>query len=217
MRVRSFLPASSSMNGGIPNEEKENIKKKEVKQCASTRQLIEAKAVIDYSLVTYGQGELVHFIVKPSNISVLSEASIGARIYALMTVLKGVAEIEMLCLNSRESFENNKQFLKMRMEQEDNPVIRKLLEKDQNHLDRIQVQMATAREFLILIRLKDEKESEVFPYLSRIEKSLKEQGFSVKRADKEDIKRLLAVYYEQNVTTEKFEDFDGERWIIPED
>lgn len=198
-------------------KKKKTSEKKEAKQRASTRQLLGAKAVTDYSLVTYGQGELVYFIVKPSNISVLSEASIGARIYALMTVLKGVAEIEMLCLNSRESFENNKQFLKMRMEQEDNPVIRKLLEKDQNHLDRIQVQMATAREFLILIRLKDEKESEVFPYLSRIEKSLKEQGFSVKRADKEDIKRLLAVYYEQNVTTEKFEDFDGERWIIPED
>ena len=198
-------------------KKKKISEKKEAKQRASTRQLIGAKAVTDYSLVTYGQGELVYFIVKPSNISVLSEASIGARIYALMTVLKGVAEIEMLCLNSRESFENNKQFLKMRMEQEDNPVIRKLLEKDQNHLDRIQVQMATDREFLILIRLKDEKESEVFPYLSRIEKSLKEQGFSVKRADKEDIKRLLAVYYEQNVTTEKFEDFDGERWIIPED
>ena len=198
-------------------KKKKISEKKEAKQRASTRQLIGAKAVTDYSLVTYGQGELVYFIVKPSNISVLSEASIGARIYALMTVLKGVAEIEMLCLNSRESFENNKQFLKMRMDQEDNPVIRKLLEKDQNHLDRIQVQMATAREFLILIRLKDEKESEVFPYLSRIEKSLKEQGFSVKRADKEDIKRLLAVYYEQNVTTEKFEDFDGERWIIPED
>lgn len=196
---------------------KKTSEKKEARKRASTRQLIGAKAVTDYSLVTYGQGELVYFIVKPSNIAVLSEASIGARIYALMTVLKGVAEIEMLCLNSRESFENNKQFLKMRMEQEDNPVIRKLLEKDQNHLDRIQVQMATAREFLILIRLKDEKESEVFPYLSRIEKSLKEQGFSVKRADKEDIKRLLAVYYEQNVTTEKFEDFDGERWIIPED
>lgn len=198
-------------------KKKKTSEKKEAKQRASTRQLIGAKAVTDYSLATYGQGELVYFIVKPSNISVLSEASIGARIYALMTVLKGVAEIEMLCLNSRESFENNKQFLKMRMEQEDNPVIRKLLEKDQNHLDRIQVQMATAREFLILIRLKDEKESEVFPYLSRIEKSLKEQGFSVKRADKEDIKRLLAVYYEQNVTTERFEDFDGERWIIPED
>ena len=56
-------------------------------------------------------------------------------------------------------------------------------EKDLSFLDRIQVQMATAREFLILIRLRDEKEKEVFPYLSRIEKSLKDQGFSVKRAD----------------------------------
>ncbi len=33
----------------------------------------------------------------------------------------------------------------------------------------------------------------------------------------EDIKRIMAVYYEQNVTSEKFEDFDGERWIIPDD
>ena len=190
--------------------------KKEAEKRLSTRQFIGAKEITDYSLVTYGQGELVYFIVKPTNISVLSESSVGARIYALMTVLKGVAEIEMLCLNSRESFEDNKRFLKSQMEQEENPVIRRLLEQDQTHLNRIQVQMATAREFLIMLRLKDETESDIFPYLSRIEKSLKEQSFSVKRADKEDIKRILAVYYEQNVTTEKFEDFDGERWIIPE-
>lgn len=196
---------------------KKKSEKQEAKRRASTRQLIGTKEITDYSLVTYGHGELVYFIVKPTNISVLSQASVGARIYALMTVLKGVAEIEMLCLNSRESFEDNKRFLRSRMEQEGNPVVRKLLEKDLTHLDRIQVQMATAREFLILIRLKEEKKSEVFPYLARIEKSLKEQGFSVRRADKEDIKRLLAVYYEQNVTTEKFEDFDGERWIIPEE
>lgn len=191
--------------------------KKESARRASTRQLIGTRAVTDYSLVTYGHGELVFFLVKPSNISVLSEASVGARIYALMTVLKGIAEIEILCLNSRENFEDNKRYLRERMEREDNPVVRGLLEKDLVFLDRIQVQMATAREFLIVIRLRDEKESEVFPYLSRIEKSLKEQGFSVKRADKEDIKRLLAVYFEQNVTTERFEDFDGERWIIPDD
>ena len=79
--------------------------KKEAEKRLSTRQFIGAKEITDYSLVTYGQGELVYFIVKPTNISVLSESSVGARIYALMTVLKGVAEIEMLCLNSRESFE----------------------------------------------------------------------------------------------------------------
>lgn len=189
-------------------------KKQAAKQKASTRQLIGTKAITDYSLQTYGHGELVYFIVKPSNISVLSEESISARIYSLMTVLKGIAEIEMLCLNSRENFEDNKRFLRSRMEQEQTPIVRKLLEKDLSFLDRIQVQMATAREFLIIIRLRNEKESEVFPYLSRIEKSLKEQGFIVSRAGSEDIKRLLAVYFEQNVTTEKFENFDGERWVI---
>ena len=188
--------------------------KKTAKQKLSTRQLINTKAITDYSLLTYGHDELVYFIIKPSNISVLSEASIAARIYALMTVLKGMAEIEMLCLNSRENFEDNKRFLRNRIEQEDNSTVRKLLEADLTFLDRIQVQMATAREFLIVIRLQDEKPNEVFPYLNRIEKNLREQGFSVKRAEKEDIKRILAVYFEQNVTTEKFEDFDGERWVI---
>ena len=192
-------------------------KKKKEKTAAgvreSTRQLMGISGIKDYCLQT-AHGELVFFHIKPTNLSTLSEASINARIYALVTVLKGLAEIEMLCLNSRENFEDNKRNIRARMEQEDNPAIRKLLEQDQTHLDRIQVQMATAREFLIIIRLKDEKETELFPYLSRIEKSLKDQGFVVKRADETGIKRLLAVYFEQNVTTERFEDFDGERWII---
>lgn len=187
--------------------------KKAAKEKASTRQLMGIADITDYSLMT-GHGELVYFAVKPTNISVLSDASIGARIYALMNVLKGIAEIEMLCLNSRENFEDNKSFLRQRTDAEQNPVIRKLLQQDMTGLDRMQVQMATAREFLIIIRLRHEKESDIQPYLSRIEKSLKDQGFTARRADEADIKRLLGVYYEQNVTTEAYEDYDGERWII---
>ncbi|MDR1772302.1 MAG: hypothetical protein LBS02_16975 [Hungatella sp.] len=188
--------------------------KKSTRQRQVTRQLIGTREVMDYCLETYRRDRLVYFMIKPTNISVLSEEIISARIYALMTVLKGMAELEFLCLNSRESYEDNKRFLRNRMELETNPAVRRLLEQDLVHLDRIQVQMATGREFLVIIRLRNEKESEVFPYLSRIEKTLREQGFIAKRADKEDIKRLLAVYFEQNVTTEKFEDFDGERWVI---
>ena len=184
-----------------------------VREKESTRQFMGISGIKDYCLQT-AHGELVFFHIKPTNLSTLSEASVSARIYALMTVLKGLAEIELLCLNSRETFEGNKQNIRSRMENEDNPAIRKLLEQDLTHLDRIQVQMATSREFLIIIRLKNEKETEIFPYLSRIERSLKDQGFIVKRADETDIKRLLGVYFEQNVTTERFEDFDGERWII---
>lgn len=188
-------------------------KKQEAKEKASTRQLMGIEGITGYSLAT-PHGELVFFMIKPTNISVLSDSSIGARIYALMNVLKGISDIEMLCLNSRENFEDNKSYLKARMDAEQNPVIRKLLAQDQTALDRMQVQMATAREFLIIIRLKNEKESDVQPYLSRIEKSLKDQGFTVRKAGESDIKRLLGVYYEQNVTTEMYEDFDGERWII---
>jgi hypothetical protein len=184
-----------------------------MKDRESTRQFMGIGGIKDYCLQT-AHGELVFFHIKPTNLSTLSESSVSARIYALMTVLKGLAEIEMLCLNSRENFEGNKRNIRARLESEDIPALRKLLEQDMTHLDRIQVQMATAREFFIIIRLKDEKESEVFPYLSRIEKNLKDQGFIVKRADESDIKRLLGVYFEQNVTTEHFEDFDGERWVI---
>ena len=160
--------------------------KKAREQKLSTRQLINTKAVGDYSLKTYDGDDLVYFMIRPTNLSVLSDSSVGARVYALMNVLKGVAEIEMLCLNSRENFEENKSFLRQRAEEERNLVIRRLLERDQNFLD-------------------------------RIEKSLKEQGFSASRAGSEDIKRIMAVYYEQNVTSERFKDFDGERWIIPDD
>lgn len=192
-------------------------RRKEARKKQSTRQLINTKAITEYSLKTYQGEQLVYFMIRPTNLSVLSDASVGARIYALMNVLKGVAEIEILCLNSRENFEENKSFLRKRAEEERNPVIRRLLEQDQVFLDRIQIQMATAREFLILIRLREEKGKEMFSFLDRIEKSLKEQGFEVKRAGEEDIKRILAVYYEQNVTSEKFEDYDGQRWIIPDD
>lgn len=171
-------------------------KKNDAKEKASTRQLMGIADIADHALVT-GCGELVFFMIKPTNISVLSESSVGARIYALMNVLKGMAEIEILCLNSRENFEDNKTHLRSRMETEQNPIIRKLLGQDAATLDRMQIQMATAREFLIIIRLRDEKEFEVQPYLSRIEKSLKDQGFTTKKANEADIKRLLGVYYEQ--------------------
>lgn len=188
-------------------------KKQKERQKQSTRELIGIDEITDYSLKT-PYGELVYFIIHPTNISVLSNASVSSRIYALMTVLKGIAEIEILCINSKENFDENKQYLKNRMEEESNTVIQKLLKQDSTNLDRMQVQMATAREFLIIIRLKNEKESDVLPYLSRIEKGLKDQGFTARRAGNADIKRMLGVYYEQNVTTEKYEDYDGERWIM---
>ena len=141
----------------------------------STRQLMGIDDITDYGIATR-MGELVFFAVKPTNISVLPDTGVGARIYALLNVVKGMAEIEMLALNSKESFENNKAFYRQRANEEELPVIRKLLEQDSKHLDRIQVLMASSREFYILVRLQGKKESDVFSYLSRIEKSIKDRN-----------------------------------------
>jgi hypothetical protein len=58
--------------------------KKTAKQKQYTRQLINTKGITDYSLLTVRGDELVYFIIKPTNISVLSEESVSARIYSLM-------------------------------------------------------------------------------------------------------------------------------------
>ena len=187
-------------------------KKRKKSEGQSTRDLMGISDITEFSIATK-LGDIVFFIIKPTNISVLPDASVSARIHNLLNVVKGQADIEMLALNSTESFEDNKNFYRERMENEELYAIRKLLEQDSTHLDRIQVLMASAREFYIMVRLHGEKETEVFPYLARLEKTIKDNGFITRRANEQDIKCMLAVYFEQNVTSERFDDFDGERWL----
>lgn len=177
-----------------------------------TRQLINAKTIAESSLRLFNEDELVFFIIQPQNLSVMSKENIGSKIFALTNVLKGLADLEMICLNSRDNFEENKIFLKRRIEEENDKVIINLLKKDLYHLDKIQTQTATARLFLLCVRIKPNDQVEVIQLIHRIEKLIKLQNITVTRADKEDIKNMLAVYFEQNVTNDRFEDRDGMRW-----
>jgi hypothetical protein len=81
----------------------------------STRWLMNVERIGDYSLHSIHGGEIVFFLVQPTNISVLSAENLSARIYSLMNILKGFAEAEMLCLDSSESFENNKELSNNKM------------------------------------------------------------------------------------------------------
>jgi hypothetical protein len=179
----------------------------------STRQLMGIQSIEDFCVATR-MGDLVFFLIKPTNLSVLPDTGVTARIHALLHVVKGQAEIDLLALNAKESFEDNKRFYRVRLDQEELPAIRRLLEQDSRHLDQIQVLTASAREFYMVIRLRNEKESDFLPYLSRIEKHIRDNGFAVRRAGEQDLKRMLAVYFEQNVTTDQYEDYDGDRWVI---
>lgn len=166
------------------------------KSAESTRQLMGIDEIKDYGIATK-MGELVFFAVKPTNISVLSDSGINARIYALLNVVQGQTELEMLALNSKESFERNKNFYHERQNCEELPAIRKLLEQDSSHLDRIQVTMASSREFYLIVRLKNENESEILPYLSRVEQSINDNGFTTRRVNelKKREQRITVLFY----------------------
>ena len=97
----------------------------------------------------------------------MPEDALAARVGALVTLFKSQPELEILCLNSRESFANNTRYLEARIGEEENPYIADLLEKDKAHLGSVQLQTATAREFVLAVRLEDVREKEKYPYLAR--------------------------------------------------
>ncbi len=184
--------------------------KKELRELQSTRQLMGISQLTGHGLHT-AAGELAFFLVQPDNLSVLSEEGVRSRVVALTNLLRGLEEVRLMALDSRESFQNNKRHYQARLEQEELPAIRELLRCDCGHLDEIQSATASAREFALVFRL-DKGGEDAAGLLPRLEKRIRDQGFRVRPAESQDMMRLLAVYYAQDTVTEFFDDIDGERW-----
>ena len=85
--------------------------------------------ITDYCIST-DAGDLVFYIIKPTNISVLPAGAVSAKIRALQNTLSAQAGVELLAMNSRESFNATCLFYHDRMQEEKNPAIRSLLEQD---------------------------------------------------------------------------------------
>ena len=186
----------------------------------STQAMLGVKSFSRNGIQTNGYGEIVYFLVKPTNISVLSRVSVGQKVKQLMQLLTVQPDIEIMCLDARENFDDNKLYLDARLEDENNALIRELLERDKVFLDEIQVQMSTAREFLFAVRMRNESDEQSFSTLNRIEKSINEQGFDCNRAEKDDVKRILSRYFGINTDETQLDDHDGdtamEKWFIPD-
>ncbi len=186
--------------------------KKEHKRLLSTRQLMGIDQFTENGLKV-GRSELVYFLVQPENLSVLSAEGIRGKVMALTNLLRGTESMRLLALDSRESFQSNKDWYRQRMEQEELPALRELLRQDAAHLDSIQAGTASAREFAMVFELDRQKEEPSRSQIARLERSIRDQGFRVRQATRQDLMRLLSVYYQQDVTTDVFDDTDGERWV----
>ena len=186
-------------------------KQQKKKKGQSVQDMMGIQTFTKYGLLT-DKGELLFYLVSPTNISVLSYVNIEIKIRHLMMVLSAIPDIEITCTDSTECFDDNKAYLQGRLEAEQNSRIRKLIKKDIDFLDNVQVEMATARQFLFMARLKGSKDKQVFYTANRIEKTISEQGFEVRRMRKAEIKRFLAIYFEASMSGEQMPDGDGEQF-----
>ena len=182
--------------------------KQALRQRQSTRQLMGISQLTEHGVKAAG-GELVFYLIQPDNLSVLSPEGVRERVRALSDLLRASTEVIMVAVDSRESFQRNKDYYRQRLEEETVPAIRELLRQDMEHLDSVEAGTASAREFAVLCRMEPQTAADPVQ-LAQIEKRIHSHGFRVRLADEQDIKRILAVYYQQDAVTDRFDNYDGE-------
>ena len=178
----------------------------------SVQQLLGIQTFTKYGLMT-DNGELLFYRVAPTNISVLSAANIEIKIRHLQMVLSAIPDIEIICTDSCECFDDNKAYLYRRAMEENNPDVRGLLLKDREMLTSMQAEMSTARQFVMVKRCRGMKPEQVFVAMNRVLKSVAEQGFEVQRMSKADIKRLVAIYFGASMDGDLMPDNDGSQFF----
>ena len=178
----------------------------------SVQQLLGIQTFTKYGLLT-DNGELLFYRVAPTNISVLSAANVEIKIRHLQMLLSAIPDLEIICTDSCECFDDNKSYLHRRAMEEDNPNVRGLLLKDREMLTSMQAEMSNARQFVLVKRCKGMKPEQVFVAMNRVLKAVAEQGFEAQRMDKADIKRLIAIYFGASMDGDLMPDVDGGQFL----
>lgn len=139
------------------------------KKGRSVQELIGIKSFTKYGLMI-NDAEIVLYIVQPVNISVLSDINIEFRIRRLMMALCAIPNIEITCTDSCERFDNNKMFMHSRIESENDPKVKNILQKDIEFFDSIQTETATARQFMFSVHFRNMKPNRYFKIQTELRK-----------------------------------------------
>lgn len=183
------------------------------KRKQKTKIIMGVSSLGDDYLQTYKNTKKVGILISPTNLSVLSKDIVTSKIRGLTDVLKVVNNPELLCVNSTQSYESNKIYLEELIEKEKNTAINDLNYADIDFLDDIRINMSTSREFFLVLTFKNETKEQIRSSIRRTVQMLTEAQFIVKVADKNDLKRILSIYWENNIYSDTYPDYDGEEYI----
>ena len=67
----------------------------------STQALLGVKGFSRNGIQTNGHGEIVFYLVSPTNISVLSRAAVAQKVKHLMTLLSAQPDLEIVCIMNK--------------------------------------------------------------------------------------------------------------------
>ena len=187
---------------------KEKKKQKRGGKKNSVQELLGIQHFTKYGLMTE-HGELVFFQIAPTNISVLSYDNIERKISHLQGLISMHPDLEIVCTDSCECFDGNREYLRRRAMEESNPQVRAILEQDREMLSQMQSEMSNARQFYLVMRMKGLKPEMVFTAINEARKRMAEKGFEAHRLTKPELKRFLAIYLEASMDGDKPPDADG--------
>ncbi len=193
-------------------KKKKNKNRADERKRRSVQELFALDTFGEYGLRTT-RDETVFFRVEPVNITVLSQVNTEIKINSLMLVLMQIPNMEICCLDAAECFDNNKHYLQQRIVEESEPKIKALLMKDLAFLDSVQLEVSTARQFMFVAHFRDANATHILQDINHIEKTIRDQGFEVQRMAKDDIKRMLAVYFRTLRAAEQIADYDGMEYL----
>lgn len=206
-------------------KKKSASKQKPNKAAMHTQQLLNLKRFVplrsndDTTCAIEGEDGMlyIYLMVQPVNISVLGRSEVLARIRYLQNVLENIPKMQFLCISSTQSYESNKRYYRQLAENARNRVLYNLCIQEMNYLDEINIVMNTSREFAVLLIGRADRMDDARHNTMQAVQLLREQHFNVRIADKEALKRLLAVHYVGDVYSEAIPEWDGQQYIGKEE
>lgn len=189
----------------------DNLKKKKK---LTVRKLIGAASIKDCCLINYPGEKAAFLILTPSNLSILPDSEVLGKIKRLTTIYEEIGTADYICINSTQSYDQNKHFIRNLESSERNQKLRELDQKDLHFLDDIQIKMATSREFMAAFHFSPRDSMEhVELILNKAVQIFKNNSFATRIASKNDLKRCLAINLEQDIYEDTSQDFDGENHL----
>ena len=188
------------------------MKKKKKEKKLSVQELLGIKSFTPYGILTR-QGEMLLFEIAPSNLSVLPRDVVAEKIRQLTVVLSALPGLEICCLDAAECFDDNLAYMDKLITEEESERVQTMLQNDMKHLEHLQAEVATDRQFVFIMRCKGMKQELIFSRLNEVQRIVAEQGFTVRHLKKPDIKRLLGLYLGTARDGEQIADVDGELYV----